>query len=63
MSPTRISVRVSARQLKRAQRALGTRTASETIEKALAFITEKAAHDWVIRRHSGVGKPDAFKEA
>jgi len=22
---------------------------------------EKAAHDWVIQRYSGVGKPDAFK--
>ena len=62
MSPTRISVRVSTRQLKRAQKALGARTTSETIQRALTMVTEKAAHDRVIRRFSGVGKPDAFKE-
>jgi hypothetical protein len=28
----------------------------------LIMVTEKAAHDRVIRRYSGVGKPDAFKE-
>jgi hypothetical protein len=53
---------VSSRQLKRAQKALGTRTTSETVQKALIMVTEKAAHDRVIRRYSGVGKPDAFKE-
>ena len=62
MTPTRISVRVDARQLKRAQKALGARTTSETIQKALTMVTEKAAHDRVIRRYSGVGRPDAFKE-
>jgi hypothetical protein len=62
MPPTRVSVRVNAGQLKRAQKALGARTTSETVQKALAMVTEKAAHDRVIRRHSGVGKPDAFKE-
>ena len=63
MAPTRISVRVSASQLKRAQKALGARTTSETVQRALAMVTEKAAHDQVIRRYSGVGKLDAFKEA
>ena len=62
MAPTRISVRVDTGQLKRAQKALRTRTTSETVQKALTMVTEKAAHDRVIRRHSGVGKPDAFKE-
>jgi len=63
MAPTRISVRVSESQLKRAQKALGARTTSETVQRALAMVTEKAAHDQVIRRYSGVGKLDAFKEA
>ena len=62
MTPTRISVRVSTSQLKRAQKALGARTTSETIQKALTMVTEKAVHDQVIRRYSGIGKPDAFKE-
>ena len=62
MAPTRISVRVNARQLQRAQKALGARTTSETVQKALERVTEKAAHDRVIRRYSGAGTPDAFKE-
>ena len=60
MAPTRISVRVNARQLQRAQKALGARTTSETVQKALDMVTEKAAHDRVIRRYSGAGTPDAF---
>jgi hypothetical protein len=62
MAATRISVRVSTRQLKRAQKVLGVRTTSQTIQKALDMVTEKASHDRVIRRYSGVGTPDAFKE-
>ena len=61
MAPTRISVRVSARQLQNAQKALGARTTSETVQKTLDMVTEKAAHDRVIRRYSGAGTPDAFK--
>jgi len=49
-------------QLKLAQKALSAKTASETIQKALDFVTEKAAHDRVIRRYSAVGKPDAFEK-
>jgi hypothetical protein len=62
MTPTRISVRVNLVQLKRAQKAPAARTTSETIQKALDMVTGKAAHDRVIRRHSGVGTPEAFKE-
>ncbi len=62
MAPTRISVRVDAAQLKRAQKALAARTTSETIQKALDMVTEKARHDRVIRRYSGVGTPGALKE-
>ena len=62
MAPMRISVRVDARQLRRAQKALGARTASETIRKALDIVTEKAAHDQVVRRYSRAGRPDAFSE-
>jgi hypothetical protein len=48
--------------LKRAQKALGAKTASETVDRALTLVTEKAAHDQVVRRYGGVGKPDAFRE-
>jgi len=47
--------------LKRAKKALGAKTTSEAIQKALDFVTEKAAHDWVIQRYSGVGKRDSFE--
>ena len=62
MTPARISVRVSARQLQRAQKALGARTTSETVQKALDMVTEQAANDRVIRRYSGAGTQNAFKE-
>jgi hypothetical protein len=35
---------------------------SETIRKALDIVTEKAAHDRVVCRYSGAGRPDAFSE-
>jgi hypothetical protein len=62
MTPTRISVRVNERQLQKAQKALRARTTSETVQKALDLVTEKAAHDRVIRRYSGAGTSHAFKE-
>jgi hypothetical protein len=49
-------------QLRRARKALAASTTSETIQKALALVAEKAAHDRVIRRYDGVGTPDAFRE-
>ena len=62
MALVQISARVNLVKLKRAQKALATKTTSETIQKALELVTEKAAHDRVVRRYSGVGRPDAFKE-
>jgi hypothetical protein len=62
-TPMKISVRVNARQLRRAQKALGARTTSEIVQKALDMVTDKAAHDRVIRRYSGAGTPDAFKRS
>ena len=62
MELVQVSVRLSPVQLKRAQRALRTKTTSETVKKALDFVAEKAVHDAIIRRYSGVGRPDAFQE-
>jgi len=60
MAKTQVTVRLDKAQLSRAKRALRAHSVTETIEQALALATEKAAHDAVIRRYSGVGKPDSF---
>jgi hypothetical protein len=62
MTLVQVSARVDPVQLKRARKALAARTTSETIQRALDMVTEKAAHDRVIRKYSGVGRADAFKE-
>jgi hypothetical protein len=62
MALRQVSARLDPIQLKRAQRALGAKTTTETLQRALDLVTEKAAHDRVIRRYSGVGTPDAFKQ-
>jgi hypothetical protein len=48
MALVQVSARLDPDKLKRAK-------------KALDLVTEKAAHDWVIQRYSGVGKRNAFK--
>ena len=62
MALIQVSVRLNPIQLQRAQKALGAKTRSETLQRALDLVTEKAAHDRIIQRYSGVGKPDAFGE-
>ena len=61
MALVQVSARLNSDKLKRAKKALGAKTTSETIQKALDLVTEKAAHDWVIQRYSGVGKRDSFE--
>ena len=60
MPKSQVTVRLDKRQLVRAQKALGAETITEAIERALALATEKAVHDAIVRRYSGVGKKDAF---
>ena len=62
MALVQISARVNPAQLKRAQKALAAKTTSETIQKALDLVIEKAAHDRVVRRYSGAGGPNAFQK-
>ena len=62
MALVQVSARVDPVQLRRARRALAARTTSETIQRALDLVAEKAAHDRVVRKYSGVGRADAFKE-
>ena len=61
MALRQVSARLDPVKLKRAKRALVTRTTSETIPKALDLVTEKAAHDRVVRGYGGRGGPNAFK--
>jgi hypothetical protein len=61
MALVKVSARLNSDKLKRARRALGAKTTSETIQKALDLVTEKAAHDRVIQRYSSVGKLDSFE--
>ncbi len=57
-----VSVRLNPAQLRRAKKALAVRTTTEAIQRALDLVTEKALHDKVIRRFSGVGSRRAFSE-
>ena len=62
MALVQVSARLNSDKLKRAKKALGAKTTSETIQKALDLVTEKATHDWVIQRYSAVGKRDSFED-
>ncbi len=62
MAKTQVTVRLDKSQLARARKALGTKTATQTIEEALALATEKSTHDAILRKYSGVGRKDSFAE-
>ncbi len=62
MTRVQVSARLNPVQLKRAQKALAAKTASEAIQRALDLVTEKSVHDEVIRKYSGAGAPDAFEK-
>ncbi len=62
MTSKQVSVRVNLAQLRRAKKLLAARTTSEVIRQALGLVTEKALHDQVVKRFSGVGSRDAFRE-
>jgi hypothetical protein len=60
MAKQQVTVRLDKQQLVRAKKALGAETLTETIERALALATEKATHDAILRKYSGVGGKNAF---
>ncbi|MGH7274457.1 MAG: hypothetical protein ACREIQ_08385 [Nitrospiria bacterium] len=62
MPKLQVTVRLDKGQLARAQKILGAETVTETIEQALALATEKAGHDTIIRKYSGVGRKDSFAD-
>jgi hypothetical protein len=63
MALIQVSARLDPAKLRRAQKALGAKTASETLQRALDLVAEKAVHDRIIQRYSAAGKPDAFEES
>ena len=60
MPKSQVTVRLDKGQLARAQRVLGANTVTEAIEQALALAMEKAAHDAILRKYSGVGRKHSF---
>ena len=62
MAKSQITVRLDKDQLERAKKALGAGTVTKTIEQALALAAEKATHDKILRKYSGVGRKNSFAE-
>jgi len=60
MAKSQVTVRLNKDRLARARKALGAETVTEAIERALDLATEKATHDAIIRKYSGVGRKNAF---
>lgn len=57
---SKVTVRLDKDQLAWAQKLLGVETVTEAIELVLA--TEKATHDKIFRKYSGVGRKNSFVE-
>jgi hypothetical protein len=60
MAKSQVTVRLDKDQLARARKALGAETVTEAIERALALAAEKATHDAILRKYSGVGRKNAL---
>lgn len=63
MAKRNVTARVEEKQLRQVGRYLKTRSPAETVKAALDFLAEKAAHERVVRKYSGVGQPDAFQDS
>lgn len=63
MAKRQVTTHLEEKQLRQVGRYLGTRSPAETVRAALDFIAEKAAHEQVIRKYSGIGQPDAFQDS
>jgi len=63
MAKRSVTAQVEEKQLRRASRYLKTRHPAETMKAALDFVAEKAAHEQIVRKYSGVGQPDAFQDS
>jgi hypothetical protein len=63
MAKRSVTTKVEEKQLRRASRYLKTRRPSDTVKAALDFVAEKAAHEQVVRKYSGIGRPNAFQNS
>jgi len=63
MAKRQVTTQLEEKQLRRVGRYLRTRSPAETVRAAVDFVAEKAAHEQVIRKYSGVGQPDAFQDS
>jgi len=63
MATRRVTARLEEKQLSWVGRYLKTQSPSETVRAAVDFVAEKAAHEQVMRKYSGVGQPDAFQDS
>jgi hypothetical protein len=63
MGKVQLSLRVDPGLVRRAQRALGTRSKTKAVEQSLAAVVELEKHRRLIRRFSGTGKPDDFRQS
>ena len=62
MPKSQVTVRLDKGQLARAKRVLSAKTVTEAIERALALATEKATHDAILRKYSGIGRKNSFAD-
>ena len=63
MAKRSVTTKVEEKQLRRASRYLKTRRPSDTVKAALDFVAEKAAHEQVVRKYSGIGRPNTFQNS
>jgi hypothetical protein len=63
MAKAQMSLRVDPVLVRKAQKLLRARTKTETVERALVTIVEMETHRQIIRRFSGTGKPDDFRDS
>ena len=63
MAKRSVTAQVEEKQLRQVSCYLKTRRPVETLKAALDFVAEKAAHEQVVRKYSGVGQPDAFQDS
>lgn len=63
MAKLQMSLRVDPALILKAQRVLGVRSKTEVVERSLQAVIELERHRRVIRRFSGAGRPDDFKDS
>ncbi len=63
MAKLQMSLRVDPALILKAQKVLGTRSKTEVVERSLQAVIELERHRRMIRRFSGAGRPDDFKDS